>query len=291
VGGRQISRGFEPNGNTRQATSEQAVGFGENVQPLFRSDPREVAHAERQRRRRVASFVAGQIDPERHDRHLFRSDLEQARHRWHVIVADRDEPIDIGHLPPDQLDGSGAIRLDEAVEKQIFALQGAGDRPFQRVSQRPRQADEERVRQIHDVGNRFVGNPLEQLVEFFPQHAAIALQHRHRQIAEEPGVGGQRPARERADDGRRVQKAIDESRRTPEERKALLKIDADAAEEHAIAARIRFVRIGRRVERQECHLVAARQQLDGQCVVARAAAAIHAGRACRDRKDLHMSAV
>ena len=196
------------------------------VQSFFRSDPGEVADAERHHGSWAAILVAGQIDSERHDGHPLRGDSEQPRHRWHVIVADGKKSIDLVHLLPDQVDCLLAIRLDETVQEQIFPLQRAGDRPLQRLPQWPGQADEQRVRQIHDVRHRFIREPLEQLVEFLSKHAAIAFEHRYRQVAQELRIGGERTAGKRADDRRRVEKAIDgmsdEPRHPAEQRNALL---------------------------------------------------------------------
>ncbi len=71
----------------------------------------------------------------------------------------------------------------------------------------------------------------------------------------------------------------------------LLQVDADAAKQHAIAADVGFVGIGRRVERQQRDVVAARDQFDRERVVARATAAIHPRGAGGNGQDLHKSAV
>src|SRR5580704_15718345 len=67
----------------------------------------------------------------------------------------------------------------------------------------------------------------------------------------------------------------------------LLEIDADAAEEHAIEADVVLVGRRRRVEREERDLMAAREQLDRQGVVAEATSAIHPRSARSDRQDSH----
>src|ERR1700722_9993891 len=69
----------------------------------------------------------------------------------------------------------------------------------------------------------------------------------------------------------------------------LLEVDADAAEQHAIPADVVLVGRRRRVEREERDLMAAREQLDRQSVVAGAASAIHARSARCDRQDLHVA--
>ena len=76
--------------------------------------------------------------------------------------------------------------------------------------------------------------------------------------------------------------------RLAEERDVLLQVDADAAEQHLLAADVGLVGIGRRVERQQRHVVAAAQQLDRQRVVARAGAAVHPRGAGGDRQDIHI---
>ena len=78
-----------------------------------------------------------------------------------------------------------------------------------------------------------------------------------------------------------------EPRHPPEQREPLLQVDADAAEQHLGLADVPLVGQRRRVERQQRHVVAAREQLDGQRVVAQAAAAIHPGGAGGDGQNLH----
>ena len=85
-------------------------------------------------------------------------------------------------------------------------------------------------------------DPLEQLVELLAQHAAVALEHRDRQVAEQLRIG--RDATGSANaliTARRVPQPIEEARRPAEEREVLLQVDADAAEQHAVAADVRLV--------------------------------------------------
>ena len=261
------------------------------MQSFLRRDAREISHAVRGRGRLLGSaLVAVQIDPERHDRDPVGPNPEQPRHRRHVVLADGDEPIDLRDLPANQIDRLAAIRFEQAIEEEILSLKRAADRTMQIVAQRSGEADEQRVRQIDDVGNRFVGEPVEQLVELLAQHAAIAFEHRDSHIAEQLRIGGNGPACERADDARRVPDPIEKPRRPAEERHVLLQVDADAAEQHALAADVGLVGIRWCVQRQERDVVAARQKLHRQRVVPRAAAAIHPRGASRDRQNLHMAA-
>ncbi len=124
-----------------------------------------------------------------------------------------------------------------------------------------------------------------------PQDAAVPLEHRNRQLAEHRRIRRERPRRERVDHPPRVPQPIEKARRAPEKRRVLLQVDADAAEQDALAADVRFVGIRRRVEREQRHLVAAAEQFDRERVVARAAAAVHPRGPGGDREDVHTSAV
>ena len=70
-------------------------------------------------------------------------------------------------------------------------------------------------------------------------------------------------------------------------RHVLLQVHADPAKQHAIATDVRLVRPRRRVYRHQSDVVATRQQLARQCVIAGAAAAVHPRRAGRDLEDPH----
>jgi hypothetical protein len=97
--------------------------------------------------------------------------------------------IHVGDLRANQVDGARAIRLDQPVQEEIFALERAADRTLQRPSQRGGQPDEERVRQVDDVGDGLVGDPLEQLVELPAQDALVPLEHRNGHVAQQARVG------------------------------------------------------------------------------------------------------
>jgi hypothetical protein len=258
------------------------------VQPLLRRDPREIAHP-KHAGVRLAAVVAGEVDAERHDSHTVGWNAEEARHDRHVVFADRDEAIHVSDLRANQIEGALPIRLDETLEKEILPLQRAAHRSLQRLPQRLRQADEQRVGEIDDVRQRLLVQPLQQLVELLPENALTPFEHRNHQVAEELRIGRERAARERPDDTRGIPPSVHEARRIPEQREVLLKVNADAAKQHTIPADVGFVGGRRRVERQERHLVATGQELDGQCVIARAAPAVHPRGAGSDREDPHMA--
>ena len=187
----------------------------------------------------------------------------------------------------DQRERLLAVRRHEAVQEEFLALHGATDRPVECPLQRRRERDEQCVRQVDDVGERLRANPVHQLVELPAQSALLALQHGDRQASEHPGIGRDGAARKGLDHTRRVPEAIEQPRHAAKDRRVLLQVDADPTKEHAWATDIGFVGPGRRVHRQQRHIVAERHQLPGQRVVAGAATTVHSGRAGCDRENPH----
>ena len=158
---------------------------------------------------------------------------------------------------------------------------------MQRAPERRRHRDEQRVRQVDDIGDRLVPGPVHELVELLAQLAAFPLQHGDRHLAEEPGIGGDAAAGERVDDPRRIPQPIEDARQPADDGRVLLQVHADAAEQHVPAADVLVIGQRRRVDRDQGHVVTPRHQLDGQRIVPEAAAAIHpCGTGC-DRQDLH----
>ena len=158
--------------------------------------------------------------------------------------------------------------------QQIGDLQGALDRLGQ--------AEQQRVRKVDDVEAGLRHEPVEQLADFLALEAALAAQHRHRQLAEIPGIDLDLTARRQPQRPVGVPETIQQARRVPEERGVLLQEDADAAEEDVAAADVALVRPRGRVDGREQHVVAAREQLRRQRVVAQAAPAVHRARAARE---------
>ena len=123
----------------------------------------------------------------------------------------------------------------------------------------------------------------------FAKDAVGALEHRDREVAEQPRIGRDRPI------GERLMTRGESSSRSRNRgilRKSgelLLEVDADAAKQHLGPAHVRLVGQQRGVEGQQRHVVAARDQLGGQRVVAKAAAAIHPAGPRGDGEDLHLA--
>ena len=147
-----------------------------------------------------------------------------------------------------------------------------------------------RVRDVDDVGAGLVAQPVDELVELLALVPVRALEHRHRQPAELPGVG-LHAARDEPQQPRRLPEPVEQPRGPAEQGDVLLQVDADAAEEDALLADVLLVGPGRRVEGQEGDLVPAAGEGRRQCVVADAASAVHAARPGRDAGDSHVSSV
>ena len=88
-------------------------------------------------------------------------------------MADRHERVDVDARGADQIERLPAIRLAEAVEEQILALQRAADRHAQRAAERRGQPDQQRVRQVDDVEAPVRRQPLEQLVDLLALEAVL----------------------------------------------------------------------------------------------------------------------
>ena len=283
----QVARSFQPHVGVPGARSEARVRRGKRVQTFFRRDASEIADAEHTFKRR-APLVAIQVDAERNDVDPIGGNLQQPGHDRRIVAADRQKAVDVGDLLADQVDRLLPERLDQTVEKKVFSLQRAADRLTQCLPQRSSQPDQQRVGQVDHVGHRFVSDPLQQLFEFPAKDAAVSFQHRDRQLAEHPRIGRERSAGERVDHPWRVPQPVEETRRLPKDRKVLLEVDADPAKQHALAADVGFVGVGRRIQREQGDLMATRQQLHGQRVVTRATAAIHPRGAGGNRQDAHV---
>ena len=130
----------------------------------------------------------------------------QRRHEFRAVIADGDEVIDVADLFADQVQRLIAIGRSQTVEEQLLALQRAAHRPIQCFAKRRRQRDKQGVGKVDDVRQRLVADPVEQLVEFFAEHAVGRREHRDRQIAQQFGIVGDRTAGDSVDDQGESQK-------------------------------------------------------------------------------------
>ena len=146
-------------------------------------------------------------DPERHDVNLLRRNAEIGRHEARVVFAHGGKPIHMLGALSNQRERLVAVRLMETIEEQVFALKGAVHRSLQRPPERTREAHEQRIRQLNDVGRRLADQPLEQLVEFLPLEAGLAFEHRDRQLAKRSRIGRDRSGRRGPQQPRSVEQA------------------------------------------------------------------------------------
>ena len=210
-----------------------------------------------------------------------------AGHETRVVVADGYEPVHRGRLPPDEVFCLGPPRLRQALKEQVFTLQAHADGQAQRSLERRGEGDEQRVGQDGEVETRQAGKPMDELLDLLALEAVVSLQHRHRQRSELRGIGGDRAGRGRADDGGGVPETIDQPRRLAKERHVLLEVDADAPEEHALAAHVALVGPRGGVEGNEQPRPPAGLELRRQRVVAQAAPAVHGPRPGGDGQQPH----
>src|SRR5262249_8493628 len=81
----------------------------------------------------------------------------------------------------------------------------------------------------------------------------------------------------------------DDPGRMPEDRRILLKVNADTAKKDAVLADVRLISQGRSVDWDKLDVVASSHQLCGKGIVPQATATVHSRRAGSDGENLHTS--
>src|ERR1044071_7183979 len=114
----------------------------------------------------------------------------------------------------------------------------------------------------------------------------LALEHRHGELAQHLRRRGDGALGRGFQGEHRVPKLVCESGHGTEQRKLLLQINADATEENFVYAYVRLIGQRRRVERKQNYVVALRDQLRRESVVAQTTAAVHACGSRGDGEDL-----
>ena len=114
----------------------------------------------------------------------------RSRHEGGAVLADRDEAVDGAHLLPDQGERLLPVGRRRPFRKSSSPCSVQHTGRFSASRSGAASAIEQRVRQVDDVGQRLVAGPLDELVELLAKHAPVALQHRDRQVAEQPRIGG-----------------------------------------------------------------------------------------------------
>jgi hypothetical protein len=202
---------------------QNAISFGQVVQPFFGTDAGEIADGER----RIApcpgkAIVAMQIKPRVNHMHAFARNGEVSGHKVGVEAAGRDVALDIAAVGPDQVQSLVPISLGERFEKNIVPLQGAHHRHIDALADFMQHARNQHVRQHDDVRMNLVGQPVGDLQNLFALVATLSLEHGNSQIAEIFRTGFAREAACPAQQARRIEPAIEEARRVAKESELLL---------------------------------------------------------------------
>ena len=113
------------------------------------------------------------------------------------------------------------------------------------------------------------------------------MQHGDGQGSQLTGVGLDPQPREELQHGSGVPDPVEEPGSLSEQGVQLLEVDAQAAEEDSGLTHVGLIGQGRSVNGQEDDVMPKLRQLGGKGIVSQATAAVHAGRACGDREDLH----
>ena len=92
-------------------------------------------------------------------------DIETALHLPGVILADRNEGVDVFHPLPKNIPGFRPLRLRQGIEKGILPMKGRDDGNPKLMLDRPGEASEQDVAQTDDIGAVVVLHPLEQTSE------------------------------------------------------------------------------------------------------------------------------
>ena len=219
--------------------------------------------------------------------HLALGDAQVAAHIASVILADSGEAIHVFDVGPDQIQRLRAVWFGKLAEEQVLALQRAADRAAHSFSDGLREADQQRIRQRHDIGRRLAAQPGRELVDLLALAPVFTAQHGNRHLSEQARVHRNRPARCQLQRPLGIPQFVDDPRRFAEQPRMLLQIHADASEEDLVRSHVGLVGERRGVDRKQDDVVPLALQLGGQRVVADAASAVHLRGAGGEGQDLH----
>ena len=100
-------------------------------------------------------------------------DIETALHLPGVILADRNEGVDVFHPLPKNIPGFRPLRLRQGIEKGVLPMKGRDDGNLKFILDRPGEAGEQDVAQADDIGAVVVPHPLKQARDL--RHLAVFL--------------------------------------------------------------------------------------------------------------------
>ena len=168
------------------------------------------------------------------------------------------------------------MALGQGVEERILALQGARHRDVQLGFETARHADQQRVGQGNHVRPRLGLEPSDEFFDFPCLVSRLAAQHGKRQLPQVRRASLGRLARRPSQQAARRKQIVQPARRSSEQRRFLLQVNIDAAEEYRRAgALVLFIERERQVERHHQGLVAQLAQRGDQRIIAETPPAIH----------------
>ena len=166
--GRKIARDFESDSTFGRPLSQQPIRVAENVQPFFGSDPGEITDYEIIRSDARAFFSKpSKLMPSGTTCILLSGMPRSSAHPLCIEIAHRKKAIDELDVRSNQFQRLASIRLAQAVDEQVFALQRAKDRNVQLSFYWLGKRDQQRVRQVHHIEPRFILEPVDQVVISF----------------------------------------------------------------------------------------------------------------------------
>ena len=149
------------------------------------------------------------------------------------------------------------MALGQGVEERIFALQGARHRYAQLGFETAHHADQQRVGQGKHIQLRLGLQPRDEFIEFPRLIPRFAAQHRERQLPQVRGAGFGRLACRPCQQAARRKQVVQPARRSPEQRRFLLEVNIDAAEEdRGAGALVLLIQRQRQIERHHQNIVA-----------------------------------
>ncbi len=211
------------------------------MQALLRRDAREVSHGEAIGVKLQRCVVSFQIDAQRHYVHFALGDAEVAAHVAGIILADRSEAVHVLDVGADQIERLCAVGFRELAEEQVFALEGAADGAADGFADGLGEADQQRIRQRHDVGRRLAAQPGRQFMDLFALAPVFAAQHGDGHFAQQVGIHRNRAARGELQGPLGIPEAVEQPRRVAEKAGVLFEIDADASEEDLVRGHVGLV--------------------------------------------------
>ena len=177
-------------GAARAAAADLGERAAEDVGALVGREPREAADAERLVGGRLGGGrIVGEVDAGADDAEAVGGDVEEFGHLVGVGCVGCDEEVDGAGVSAHEIDGAGGVRLGQAVDERLLALEEADDGDAEPAFGLGGDGGEERVGEVEDVGPGLGLEEGDEGVEFLGLSAVSALKDRDGHFAEVLGAG------------------------------------------------------------------------------------------------------